>query len=249
MQPTEWSTTYNSQFQDRRKYTSPHPGTSNPSYSVRTQGFYGSRAALAEHGARSAEAVARTKGGYDLPYNSEWEGSMSHRSQTAPLSHRSYHSIQPSTARFSNGYTTTRGGGLQLPQLNPYAYNYNSKDLWNHPIERHTGLYSNYTTIHGGVNPKSVPMRADGLVSVNDYYVDANNQNNSLSENWEQYTIQPSPRTSSSFRKYKEEKVWDNHHVPGYQGFVRGSQFTHGDTFGKTTRVCLSHPTDVPLEP
>lgn len=37
--------------------------------------------------------------------------------------------------------------------------------------------------------------------------------------------------------------------VPGYQGFVRGSQFVHGNTFGKTTRELQSVPTSVPLQP
>lgn len=32
-------------------------------------------------------------------------------------------------------------------------------------------------------------------------------------------------------------------------GFIRGSQFVHGNTYGKTTKDCLSVPTDVPLEP
>jgi len=39
------------------------------------------------------------------------------------------------------------------------------------------------------------------------------------------------------------------YHIPGYQGFVRGLQFRHGETFGKSTRRTLDVPVDVPLEP
>lgn len=36
--------------------------------------------------------------------------------------------------------------------------------------------------------------------------------------------------------------------IPGYQGFVRGEQFRHGETYGQTTRRCLDVPTSVPLD-
>lgn len=39
------------------------------------------------------------------------------------------------------------------------------------------------------------------------------------------------------------------YHIPGYQGFVRGEQFRHGETFGRTTRRCLDVPTSIPLQP
>lgn len=40
-----------------------------------------------------------------------------------------------------------------------------------------------------------------------------------------------------------------SYYVPGYAGHVRGIQFKKGSTFGKTTRACLNHPTECPLEP
>jgi len=39
------------------------------------------------------------------------------------------------------------------------------------------------------------------------------------------------------------------YHVPGYQGFIPGMQYRHGDTFAKTSRKCNDIPRDLYLTP
>jgi len=45
-------------------------------------------------------------------------------------------------------------------------------------------------------------------------------------------------KLSISRRLPEKERL--RYHVPGYMGFVRQQQFRHGDTFGQTTRKCLT---------
>ncbi len=72
--PTQWTTTYSSVFRDRRKYAPPNADPSDDSWSVRTQGYYGTRAELSEHAARTAEVEARTQYGTQLPNESATGG-------------------------------------------------------------------------------------------------------------------------------------------------------------------------------
>ena len=53
---------------------------------------------------------------------------------------------------------------------------------------------------------------------------------------------------SSSLKQFLDAPI-SKYHVPGYQGFVRGYQFRHGETFGRATRRTLDVPVDAPLEP
>lgn len=62
-QPSQWTTTYSSVFRDRRRYEAPDSRPSDDSWNVRTQGYYGTRADLAEHATRTAEVEARTQYG------------------------------------------------------------------------------------------------------------------------------------------------------------------------------------------
>jgi hypothetical protein len=39
----------------------------------------------------------------------------------------------------------------------------------------------------------------------------------------------------------------DRYHIPGYSGFIRGKQFTHGHTYGRTTKICLGVPNNEPI--
>jgi len=250
MRPSDWSTTYNSQYQDRRKYISPNAGTSDDSYRVRTQSYYGTRASLAEHGARTSEVMARTNGGCDVKsFGSTTPIATTGRFTSSASGNRIVAlgaTYPPSSNRFTSvGYQTSRMN--QFPSLNvapgtTQNYVYKSKDLWNTPVERHTGLYSNYSTIVGGVNPKHVTSRGDGMSIHEGYYINQHDQTPA----WDMTYSTPSPQPHKEIASPKE---WDQYHIPGYQGFVRGIQFTHSNTFGKTTRNCLNVPTDIPLEP
>jgi hypothetical protein len=224
--PRQWTTTYSSVFRDRRRYETPDARPSEDSWNVRTQGYYGTRADLSEHATRTAEVEARTA------YGS--------KPITSPSSSQRLNSTQ------GGAFTTSRAGysgGLAGDSANvPYGasvsqvkYAHPQKDLWTHPILPHTGIVRDNIPILAGVGGYGVTQRATFPNGYNNGYA---------SElQWADHTEQQQQQ------QQPEQPHVPQSHVPGYAGFIRGSQFVHGDTFGRTTRNLLAQPTEVPLEP
>jgi hypothetical protein len=237
-QPHNWSTTYNSQYRDRRRYISPHPGTSDDSWSTRTQSYYGTRASLAEHAARSAELNARAPWNQTGPLGATVRGNYN----VTTNSNGNYTERAKSSSGLVSAPVHYRTANFQLPSVNngSYTSRYDSRDLWTTPIEQHSGIYSNATTIRGGVNPKTFSQTSRQILYDNTGAVGYEQNDYNYEQNCSSTT-----RCSTG----NSNSPWNKQHIPGYRGFVRGSQFTQGNTYGTTTRLCLSVPTDVPLEP
>lgn len=222
MQPSAWSTSYNSTFRDRSKYFSPSGLTSSDNWASTTQAYYGTQASLSEHAARTAEAEARTQ-----------FGAKNYSGNTLALS--GANSFSANGANGTNG-SLAYGTGPITSRVNQPP-----KDLWSTDLVPHSGRYSDATTIRGGVDPNQpttyVPDHANGLLTGRKGYFEHNQQFGSSSS------------SSSSSSSYDPTKPWDQYHIPGYSAHIRGAQFLHGDTFSKTSRLCLAVPNDTPLQP
>ena len=281
--PSQWTTTYSSVFRDRRKYEAPNAAPSDDSWNVRTQAYYGTRAALSEHATRTAEIEARTHYGQQAPNEAAAQRNFSPTSTRGlgaagmNLSERSAQSSfsNSSVANYgpqgTSGYLSSTGGAGA-----PVAFASPNKDLWTHPTLPHTGVVQNNSPY------TQRPVFSNGI-------------NNGYAGDVQFGSLYQQPQQS-------QQSNSPQHHIPGYGGFVRGAQFVrppialacsllapsllcpyasrrtwlipdlllivwlvcvrmrrllwlwvnlqvHGDTFGKTTRNCLSVPTEVPLEP
>jgi len=239
MEPSHWTTTYCNQYRDRSKYISPHPGQPQHhfkdqydiSHYQHTQGYYGTRASLAEHAARTAELQARSQSA-PVPTQA-WSSSTYSTSQPLPV-----HSSQVTQAT--------------LPRLvvNPvpsqYAINYagTGRDLWNTPLKPLTGYYSDHSTMAG-----SYAYGSRGAYQVSGPIQLRPHTAGPTLSYWDPSYDSSRSTVLGVTIKGASDGPRNKYHIPGYQGFVRGQQFRHGDTYGKTTRVCLDVPTDVPLEP
>jgi len=224
--PTQWTTQYSQVFRDRRQYAPPDARPSDDSWSARTQAYYGPQADLSEHGARVAEIEARTDFGTKNGQASGGVGAAAGQSQ-------------PFTATQSADYASANSGvGLGLtntqPSLSPVRYVHPQKDLWNATVLPHTGV----VTPSGDV----VFPSYHNATTTRTHFPNGYNNGYATEVQWAvpSATQQQQPPT----QEHKPQ-----HHIPGYGGYVRGSQFVHGETFGNTTRKLLSVPTDVPLEP
>lgn len=226
--PTQWTTTYSTVFRDRRKYDAPDPRPSDDSWNVRTQAYYGTRAALSEHAARTAEVEARTAYGSKPLVDA----------QAVHLAARQGGSLTAGRAGASAYNPSTGGGSASSPNPGAVRYAHPQKDLWTHPILPHTGTVQNGVPVIAGVtSPVSgAPFSSSRAVFHNGY----NNGYATIPSQWAE---------SPSYPPESQAEHVPQSHIPGYQGFIRGAQFLHGDTYGKTTRQCLSNPTEVPLEP
>jgi len=116
----------------------------------------------------------------------------------------------------------TQGFGYNFPKAAP-----GGKDLWN---ERPNGT-------HGGITPHTGPQAPSTIqheAAPSDFaFGGAAGANANALGNTGNLGAGARPQ----------------YHVPGYSGFVRGEQFRFGDTYGKSTRMALNVPTDLPLEP
>lgn len=240
---TQWSTTYSSQFRDRRRFEAPNEAPSDDTWNVRTQAYYGRQADLSEHAARTAEIEARTQYGA-IPANEQATGGRLYPPTSTQGLGASGLNLSNTGRQIANmsGSLGSTGGSTPSPRgTTPLRYTHqpSGHDLWDDGrILPHTGVVrdapigygaSTFGTGHATARPQFT-----------------NGYNNGYSDGLaftEQYTSPPPALMTGPPQQRPEQ------HVPGYAGFIRGSQFLHGDTFSKTSRQCLSVPTEVPLEP
>jgi hypothetical protein len=235
-------------FRDRRRYEAPNSAPSDDSWSVRTQGYYGRRADLSEHEARTAEVEARTGYGSQVPNESAQTGRAFSPVSTQGLGAAGL-DLRPhgGSGRFgdaaspnygnNSGYASTPAGQGPVRFAHP-----NNHSLWDDSrILPHTGVV---------VSP-DVPIgfgsSTRGIGSGTGRPQFSNGYNNGYSDGFafqEQYSSPP-PAVASPQRSPPRA----DSHIPGYSGVIRGSQFVHGDTFSKMSRQLLAVPTEVPLEP
>jgi len=247
--PTQWTTTYSSVFRDRRRYEAPFAGPSDPSHNVRTQGYYGRRADIAEHEARVAEVEARTAYGTQVPNESATTGRAFPPTSTQGLGAQGL-DLRPhgGSGRFGDaasphygnntGYAATPAGQGPLRYAHP-----TDASLWDDSrILPHTGVVVD-TPIGFGASTRGI---GGGEYSARPQF--STGYNNGYSDGVQlQYSPNGTAVAAATQRANQPERP--THHIAGYAGFIRGSQFVHGDTFGKMTRELLATPTEVPLEP
>jgi hypothetical protein len=258
--PRDWSTTYNTQYRDRRRFATPHPGFVDEALFARAQGYYGVKPAISEHSARIAEYQARgltAPQGLVAPYGSTSATNSASYSEAyykaAGATANANAALPPISTRISTAsaaaFPTTR-------TYNSWAY----RDLWGATPRPHTGVYSDRSTIRGGVMRSCDDARSANYDNVADLYATNSGTNfpsfppgaqpNEVAPGVWAYDANSDVRSQSARAvPAPKDATKERFHVPGYQGFIRGIQFQHGDTYGKTTRVCLDVPTDVPIEP
>jgi len=256
MLPSQYTSTYNQQYRDvKDQFISPHPGQEmhhfpghyDPSHAQRQAGYYGERAQLAE--------TARKTGLISPGFSS-----------SAPLASNTivnagYTSREPTSARpYSSGTHTFRTTGFQslrqtgqvLPSLPTTRTS--QHDLWSAPIQPHTGVYSNYTTVPTGVYRDSRYANEIGYNQSGSYSSRGTSRGGySASQTWNEvgndWRYDPhGVAQTKNVDKSRNTDPRNKYHIPGYCGFVRGMQFTHGDTYAKTTRTCLDVAIDQPRE-
>lgn len=217
--PTQWTTTYSSVFRDRRKYEAPNAAPSDDSWSVRTQAYYGPRAALSEHATRTAEIEARTQYGAIVPNETATGGRY-----LAPTSTQGLGAAGLNLN--GSGPQSAFGGPASPVSTGTVRYAHPTRDLWTTPILPHTGVVQEASPSYGA------STQINGAYTQRPTFT--NGYNNGYATEYqfqEQFSSQP--------MQPAQQPPVPQSHIPGYSGFVRGSQFVHGDTFGKTTRsVC-----------
>lgn len=147
--PTQWTTSYSSVFRDRQQYKPPNADPSDESWAARTQGYYGPRAALSEHAARTAEVEARTQYGTIVPNESATQRNFSPTSTSG----MGAAGLNLSGSRGSNSAplgATYGAGSTGSVAPNSTHYSLPRKDLWTHPILPHTGVVQNNVPIGYG---------------------------------------------------------------------------------------------------
>jgi hypothetical protein len=227
--PTQWTTTYSSVFRDRRKYEAPNAAPSDDSWSVRTQAYYGPRAALSEHAARTAEIEARTQYGAIVPNETATGGRY-----LAPTSTQGLGAAGLNLN--GSGPQSAFGGPASPVSTGTVRYAHPTRDLWTTPILPHTGVVQEASPSYGA------STQINGAYTQRPTFT--NGYNNGYATEYqfqEQFSSQP--------MQPAQQPPVPQSHIPGYSGFVRGSQFVHGDTFGKTTRsVCNTIHSPKPMQ-
>ena len=147
--PTQWTTSYSSVFRDRQQYKPPNAEPSDESWAARTQGYYGPRAALSEHAARTAEVEARTQYGSIVPNESATQRNFAPTSTSGMGAAGLNLSGSRGSSSFGTTYTAGSTGSLAL---NVSKYSLTQKDLWTHPILPHTGVVQNNVPIGYGAS-------------------------------------------------------------------------------------------------
>jgi hypothetical protein len=300
MIPSHYTSSYNNAFRDKTQLIAPNageamhhfPGHYDPSHYQREQGYFGQRSAMAET-ARSKGATwnGAGSGGGSMTARGTGAGGYD-RASTAPLSHEAaynqtgYQSQQQTSSWENNftagantsrafrthGFQTLRNQGTTLPVLP--AHRTSNRDLWTAKMLPHTGVFSNYTTVAGGVGSEfhdagygydrlngtsaggSVTTR--GRTSSNSTYGyggrdGGNGYGNTSSRggagaggNGDDWRYDPNGVSmTKAVDLTRNTDPKNKYNIPGYAGYVRGLMFTHGDTFAKATRTCLDRPLDI----
>jgi hypothetical protein len=161
--------------------------------------------------------------------------------------------VQDGTGSFGasqNGSTSARGAPQSLA---------NGQNLWTAPIVPH-GDRSSYSAARGPTLA-SPPTQRSGAQG-NGFGATNYNASGSFSSSQQRGLVDTAfvdgpdewrydARGSAMTKEVELRRNTDprnKYHIPGYQGFVRGKQFLHGDTFGKITRNCLDIPLDQPTD-
>lgn len=208
--PSEWTTTYSSVYRDRRRYVSPNPDPSDPSFAVRTQAYYGPKHAISEHHARTAEAEARTGYGAYEPRNQSSRGDSGVFNKGAS---------QSWSGSSSAAYQGEQG---QQQSIGLVRYNHPVKDLWTHPILPHTGSLVNGVPVYGS---SGVTTRALFHNGFNNGYAG------------EVQYVEPQGGCGGCECSGSESaRRGPQAHIPGYQGHIRGIQFVHGNVSRSQTK-------------
>lgn len=150
--PSQWTTTYSSVFRDRRRYESPNAGASDDSHTVRAQAYYGTRAALAEHAARTAEVEARTDFGRKPDFGA---------TGTTQFGSTNGFGASAQQQQSLNGNQTSFYASEQVLR---------QRDLWNTPLFPLTGAIQNGLPVyqHTTIQPLEQSYAQSGAVPQDD---------------------------------------------------------------------------------
>jgi len=227
--PSHWTSTYNDAFRDRTKFISPN--SSQPMYHFK--GTYDKSHYTSDRSGGSNVATA-----YQTAY-AQFDGMSANAIQQAILNESG--SATSNNAAFAATVaasepavvctqtpTLTMSHGIVFPKAVP-----GGKDLWN----------SRPNPTHGGIVPINGPAYDSNLP-----YIPAGSSASS-SAGFESGSSTSAGDLIGTGDSGSASWTRPKYHVPGYSGFVRGAQFRFGDTYGKTTRMALDVPTDLPLEP
>lgn len=210
--PSHWTSTYNNQYRDKRKFVSPHP----------------------------AQPMYHFKGMYDP---SHFDGGL-------PPAGRSPDTYYQPASRSLNPLTRSMPLPSGLPALHTHAKLSNTTNPLSRSVEYpSTGSRSvaasvtiPATSTRNLWNTPLVPINQAGTRDLSVLTRD-------IGEYWVAPHIDDSVYAPVKPVRRSASPPRNHYHVPGYMGFVRGEQFRHGDTFGKTTRQCMTVSPHVSLEP
>lgn len=251
------------------------PGYIDPSHHRGSPGFYGTRAKLAATAKEAANGSVRvpqpgSSVGYGAAPTQSRTGGLAHSFYAPPPQPETQHfssmrqtGLHPLQTQRINDAGPASANGTVVPHPT-----YGDKDLWTHPIVARGatsappagGAYAGpSSTTRGAPNGGNFGATSSsgsfaytqqqqglsrtgggsGAGLVDRAFVDGPNE-------W-RYDARGVAMTKAVDLAQNTDPR-GRYHIPGYGGFVRGKQFEHGETFGKTTRNCLDVPLDYPTD-
>jgi len=225
MLPSYWTSTYNYQYRDAdSRLIAPHQGEAMYHYN----GHYDPSHYQRQHGFYAQRAITANE---TRSQSASLGGGLSSARRTSPAATIAAHNtlsfnrsapVSSTSSDYASGSSTSRRV--------PGSY---------HSLEKFDNLPV-VNTSRGNKDLWTHPILPHSGVYSNDVHIPTSTNRIAGLANWEQ---------TSTTRNQQLRNDGERYHIPGYSGFIRGIQFSQGDTYGKTTRRCLDVPTDVPLEP